>query len=453
MNGRLSAALLCTLLLLACPPAASYVEGSEGADLSRPLTVEDCVTIALQNNYNVAIARNNVESSRAATSGAWSGVLPDISANAYWDRLTQGPTEQLTLNERTGEIIVAQTQSQAFVSYSMGLNATQSLFNWSALQSVAQAKANLSAARHSSRAAENDITYDVKSQFYNLVKAQKLLEVSEKSLERSRSQLDRAQSLFELGSVAKSDVLRAKVDLAQSELDLITARNNVELEKTRLAKIMGLGLGETFSIQAELTVEEVEVGEEDFYKTAAAQRPDLLAAAERVRGAKAGVQSAKGGQYPSFFGFFNWRWRDDRFPSSIDALDTRYTWDVGMGISVPIFDGMLTRANIGEARASLMSREKEYQDMELSVALEVKEALLALEEARQRIRVSEDQFAAAEESYKLAEEQYEVGLGTILELTEAGVELTSAENQRVEAITAYKVAVAQLDRARGANVE
>ncbi len=453
MKGRLSAALLCTLLLLAPPPAASRVEGADRADLSSPLTVEDCVRIALENNYNVVIARNNVRSSRAATSGAWSGILPDISASAYWDRLTQGPTEQLTLNERTGEIIASQTESQAFVSYTMGLNATQSVFNWSALQSLAQARANLSAARHSSKAAENDITFEVKSQFYNLVKAQKLLEVSEKSLERSRSQLERAQSLFELGSVAKSDVLRAKVDMGQSELDLITARNNVELEKTRLAKIMGLGLGEDFSIQAELVVEEMAVEGEDLYRTAAEQRPDLRAAAERVRGAKAGVKSAKGGHYPSFFGFFNWRWRDDRFPDSTDDFDKRYTWDVGMGISVPIFDGMLTRANIGEARASLMTREKEYEDLELSVALEVKEALLALEEARQRIRVSEDQFASAEENYKLAQEQYEVGLGTILELTDARVELTSAENQRVEAITAYKVAVAQLDRARGANVQ
>ncbi len=453
MNMRISSALLCSLLISACVPGAPGAAGEARVGISGPLTVEECVEIALQRNHNVAIARNNISSSEAAATRAWAGVLPSVSANAYWNRLTQGPSEQLTLNERTGEIISSQTESQAFVSYSMGLNASQSLFDWGSVQSVAQARAGVSAARHSSEAAQNDIAYEVRNQFYNLVKAEKLLEVSEKSLERSKGQLERAETLFELGSVAKSDVLRARVDVAQGELDLITARNLGELERVRLAKMMGVSYDEEIRIEADLTVEQVEIDRADMYDTATSLRPDLRAAAERIRAAEAGVQSAKAGHYPSLFGSFSWRWRDNQFPNSTSDFETRYTWDVAMGVRIPIFDGMLTRGNINNARAGLRNREREYEDLELTVTLEVKQALIALEEARQRIRVSEDQLAAAEESYKLAKEQYDVGLGTILELTEAGVELTSAESQRVEAITDFKVALAQLDRATGQNVK
>ena len=180
MKRRHPAALLCSCLLLACSAGTLMAESAGDVDLSRALTVEECVQIAIEHNHSVAIARNNVSSSRSAASRAWAGMLPDVSANAYWDRLTQGPTQQLTLNERTGEIIVAQTESQAFVSYSMGLNASQSLFSWSAVQSLAQARASLAAATHSSRATENDTEYGVKAQFYNLVKAEKLLEVSDR---------------------------------------------------------------------------------------------------------------------------------------------------------------------------------------------------------------------------------------------------------------------------------
>lgn len=447
-----AALLLCLILLLYCAPVHARTDMAAGVDLSKPLTVEECVKVALENNHDVAIARSNVNSSRAATTRAWSGVLPDVSANAYWDRLTQGPTEQLTLNERTGEIITSQTESQAFVTYSMGLFASQNLFDWSALQNIAQARANLVAARHSSLAAENDISYEVRRQFYNLVKAQKLLEVREEGVERSRGQLERAESLYELGAVAKSDVLRAKVNLAQAELDLITVINVVELEKVRLAKMMGLGYDREISIESDLTFEEVDFDPQDLQEMAAANRPDLRAAAERLRAGRAGLRSAKGGNYPSFFGSFNWRWRDDEFPNSTDDFDSRYTWDVAMGIRIPIFDGMLTRGNIGDARAALTTREREYEDMRDVVELEIKEALIGLEEARQRIRLSEQQLESAQESYKLAEEQYEVGLGTILELTEAGVELTLAESQRVDAITDYKVALAFLDRASGGHV-
>lgn len=447
-----AALLLCLILLLYCAPVHARTDMVAGVDLNKPLTVEECVKVALENNHDVAIARSNVSSSRAATTRAWSGVLPDVSANAYWDRLTQGPTKQLTLNERTGEIITSQTESQAFVTYSMGLFASQNLFDWSALQNISQARANLVAARHSSRAAENDISYEVRRQFYNLVKAQKLLEVRDEGVERSRGQLERAESLYELGAVAKSDVLRAKVNLAQAELDLITVTNVVELEKVRLAKMMGLGYDVEISIESDLTFEEVDFDPQDLQEMAAANRPDLRAAAERLRAGQAGLRSAKGGNYPSFFGSFNWRWRDDEFPNSTDDFDSRYTWDLAMGIRIPIFDGMLTRGNIGEARAALTTREREYEDMRDVVELEIKEALIGLEEARQRIRLSEQQLEAAQESYKLAEEQYEVGLGTILELTEAGVELTLAESQRVDAITDYKVALAFLDRASGGHV-
>jgi outer membrane protein TolC len=416
---------------------------------SGPLTVEECVRIALEKNHNVAIARNNIDASKAATSRAWSRILPSVSGNMYWDRLTQGPTERLTLNERTGEIIASQTESQAFVSYSMGLNASQTMFSWEAVQSIAEARAQVAAARHSSRATEHDITYDVKFQFYNLVKAQKLLEVSEKSHERSQGQLERAESLFELGSVARSDVLRARVDLAQAQLDLITARNMVELEKTRLAKVMGLSADVVIEVEADLTIEDEEVVSEELYREALRQRPEILAASERVKAAKAGLNSAKAGYYPSFFSFFNWRWRDDEFPNSTGDLSERYTWDVGMGFQFPLFDGMLTQGNIGSARTGLRNSEHEFADLEQTVTLDVKTAIIALQEGEQRLTVSEEALASAEESYKLAEEQYEVGLGTILELTEAGVELTTAESQQIEAITLYKMAQALLDRARG----
>jgi len=452
MKRRLFYAISCSLILAAGAagiPRAAAQTGERG----NLLTVDDCVKMALENNRTVAIAGTNVSSSRAAAMRAWSRVLPNVSANTYWDRLTQGPTEQLTLNERTGEIIVAQTESQAFVSYTMGLTATQTLFDWSALEDISAARANVSAARYSKRATEQDIVFQVKQQFYNLVKAEKLLEVSQKSHERSLKQLERARSLYDLGSVARSDVLKAKVDAAQTELDLIAARNAVALEKARLAKLMGLPVDERIEVEADLTVTEQEVDPNELFAMARSNRPDLRAASERVRAAQAGLHSARAGQYPSLFSYFNWRWRDDVFPTSTGDLERKYTWTVGMGIQFPIFDGMLTRGNVGEARAGLEARLKEYEDLELSVALEIKEALLSLQEARQRLVVSEEQLASAEESYKLAREQYEVGLGTILELTDASVELTTAESQRVQAITDYKVALALIDKATGRGLD
>jgi len=451
MKGKLAAAGLS--ILLACVlfwavPCDATQEGKTAAHHG-PLGVEDCVRIALERNYTVAIAREGVEGSRAAAQRAWSGFLPRVSATTYWNRFTQGPTDQIILNETTGEVIVGQTVSQSFVSYTLGLNASQTLFSWSSFQNLVRSRADVSAATHAGAAAENDIAYEVKAQFYSLVKAKKLLDVSERSYERSKGQLERAESLFELGSVAKSDVLRAKVDVAQSELDLISARNAVEMQRARLAKIMGLGLETPVEIKAELSYEEVSVAEEQLFENAVNRRPDLLEARERVRAAKAGVQSARGGSYPSLFGSFNYSWRDDYFPNSTADLEKQYTWSVAMGVSIPIFDGMVTRGNVGEAKAGLMTRLSQLRDLELGVELDVKEALIALEEARQRIRVSEDQLASAEESYKLAQEQYEVGLGTILELTEAQVELTTAESQSVEAITDLKLALALLDRASG----
>ena len=122
--------------------------------------------------------------------------------------------------------------------------------------------------------------------------------------------------------------------------------------------------------------------------------------------------------------------------------DFNYSFQVG--VSLPVFDGFQTDVNIRRARLEYLRSEENLTQTEKNIKLNLKIALLGVEEAEKRIAASEEAVKAAEESFKFAQERYNFGAGTILERLEAQVRLTSAQADHVRALYDYKLAQAVL---------
>jgi outer membrane protein len=442
--------VLCLLIFtgsaFTAAPVLSYDSASAEAALSGgPLTASDCVKLALERNFSVLNAREGVKEAHGQELSAISPLVPYVESSAGVSHRIQGPREYYIPDFD----LTLKTDKVTSDSYTYSIQATQSLLNVSDWARFFSARSSFRASRHSFEATRQSVAYQVKTQFYELLKAVKLAEVGRTALELSQDELRRAKALFEVGSVARGDVLKAEVRLSQSMLDLISAENRVKLERSRLAKLMGLPVDALIQVTEDLGEETPRVNVEDAVASALAQRPDLVAVRENSKGARNAAFASKAARLPSVYTSLQYSWSDNSFPETWLDHKTNYAWDIRLGVSLPIFDGLMTSANIKQATARAAVADNQLREAELQVALEVKEAILILEEAAERISVSKNGLASAEEDYRLSRERYDLGSGTMLELLDAQVSLSWARSAYVDALAGLREAEALFEKATG----
>lgn len=437
-------------LLLVLPPLAAGRVAAQTPELPQgPLTAEQVVRIALERNYDLAITDANYEASRGLSRQALRGVLPQVNASAAYNHTeTTGPA---IVDNRP---VIGETRADSR-NLSVTLDQTVSL---AGIQTLRSARASSRSSSGLAKAKALDVALDVRAQYYELVKAQKLREVREEGVKLSEDQLRRAETMFELGSVARNDVLQARVNLQQARLEQIRIRNQAEVERARLAQLMGLPADTPLEIVNEIETREVaEVDSSVVVSEALRARPDVASAREIVRSSSARLGAARAGRYPELFGRVDWFWTY-RPGADVDQ-DTGFSfendtngWVASAGVSLNIFDGMLTEGEVKSAKSELVGNRSRLQQIESAVTLEVKEAILGVRLAQQSIAAAGEGVTLAQENLSLAQQRYEVGSGTILELNEAQVSLIQARSALVDSEAALRVAEARLDRARGAGL-
>ncbi len=413
------------------------------ADLSKPLALKDCISIAIENNVQLAKTEYNVQIQQKAIDQAKAGYLPTASLSAGWDR-------------NGGEqFFGAQKSNFDQNSSSLSLSVSQNIYRGG------YDRNNIKASREDAQAAElnlkhlkRDIVVQVQEKYFDLLKSQKLLKVREEDLGLSQKQLDLAEALNEVGSAAKSDVLRAKAVLAQKKLNLLNAQNEVNLANADLARTLGIDLNATFQIidqTEQASPQPEELSFEQSRKTALTNRLDLQASQALLSSAHADIKKARSRYKPALglSGRYTWSHNSeisDNWPNMFGGVSS---WSVGLDMTFTIFDGFVRETSLQQAKLSANAARKEVEQRQQDIALEVKRAALNLQTAAERIKQAEEALAAAQEDLRLGEERYRLGVATIVDLTSAQLNYTTARQAQVEAIYDYELARANLDYATG----
>lgn len=422
--------------------AGLLLGGASVASAQAPMTADQAVTVALQRSPSVLSAEQDVKVSTGVLTQAWSGVLPNLSMSHSYDHSNSRGT-------RVFEGVPFASTSD-IGNYSGRLSLSQTIVSFPAWAGIRSASAAREATRGNTQATRAAIALQASQQFYTLLRAIKLATVARQTLDLTQSQLKRTQALFELGSVAKGDVLKQQVQVSQAQLDEINSRSAIEVERARLVGVLGLDPGSRLEIDTTLTETTLPVDSAAVWRDAFANRPELASARASLSSARASLGGAQGRRYPSLSGGLGYSYGiTDHFPKSFREIDDNSSRTVSLGLSVPIFDGRNARGAIQQARARKLQAEYEVRSQELAVGVDVQAALQAASQARERIQVTRDEQAAAEEDLKLSQEKYNVGSATVLELIDAQVALTRARSDYISALADAQVAQMQLRRARG----
>jgi outer membrane protein TolC len=421
--------LALALLLGLAPP------GMAGAQARPTRTLEECVEIALARHPRLASADADVEAGRQRVRQERAGYLPQVSAGASRERRKRGAAQA------TG--LPGETTSQRFGYTTSGVSLSQVLFDFGRnLDAIQAARARRESLEADADAARDAVVRDVKQGYFDLLATRRLRDVAEEVLRSNQSQLEQARGRYEVGFAAKLDVTRSEVLVANAELDVLTARNSVLVAEQTLRNAMGLREPLDFDPADVLEAPPLAITEERALGIAQAKRPELQAVRAARRAAEEDASSRWKEHLPDFSAGVDYDWSGSDSPLA-------ESYQVGAFVTIPIFSGGLIDARVGEARAAALALGFDEQALALDVALEVRRAVLELERARQSIGVAERGQRQARENLELAEGRYRTGAGNVIELADAQAQRASGEAEYVRSLYAYRIAVAELERAVG----
>jgi outer membrane protein TolC len=180
----------------------------------------------------------------------------------------------------------------------------------------------------------------------------------------------------------------------------------------------------------------------------------MLKAGADIRSAEARVKTEQSNYLPTLSANGAYSWANGttemgEFNGILLKGDIGNSWSAGVTLSLPIYEGGLTKGRVGEARANQRALEARRDALRQSILLEVNQAYADLESASARISVMDSSLKKARESLDLAEGRYAAGVGPSIEVTDAQVAAAKAETDHVQALYDYQLAAARLLKAMG----
>jgi|GEM_PF-764196 outer membrane protein TolC len=446
----------------ATPPDTAGLGPTASDSLSEPpaaggdrWSIARAVAAALEGNVDARAAHARTVQARGSALSAWSGILPSLTGSLTYNHsipdqrnslyvvpIDTSSTATFLVKRRQQEVAEAGVQTNLFSVPAWSEKRRQDLLRRTAQESEAEAR--------------NGVVFAVKQQYFALVKAERLAQVSRESERLARDEETRAEALFEVGTVARGDVLKARARRATTQLDRISAVNQVEIQRSKLKQVIGLKPTTPLQIESALNENVVLPDSAGAVSTALRSRPELSQAAAAERAARAGLFGARAKRLPAVTGSLT----VDRSKNTTHVAqvgdgefdDTYYAteWFGQVSLSLPIFNGFATEGGTKAAKGALLEAEAERRQREVDVAVEVQQAWLSVREAVERIDVAKEGLASAQEDYNFSKGRYDLGAGTFLDLLTAEVSLTQAKQSYVEAVADAHVAEASLERAVGA---
>lgn len=414
-----------------------------GAQLS--MTLEDCLRLAQEKNYNLRSAAQQVELTQAKKEEAQAGFFPTLTLTGNYTYLGREPRAQIPVIPPLSP--VARPITIGFHDnwdFKMGLSYT--VFSWGRVgNSVAAADYAWQAAQKDAERNWHSVRLDVTRTFWSVLLAQELVRVrseAQKSLKRHQEQV---AARLTAGQASRFDLLRAKVEEANALPPLLAAQHQVESGLDLLKNLLGLPPESDVTLPGELAEESLSVDLSTAVATALQKRPELQALALQKEMARKNRATAGAGLRPNLLGSAAFDYKNPFNAQKVWKTD----WNFSAAIVFPLFDGLATRARIQQAEVAAKQVSIADEQLRQTIVLEVREAVRAIEEAQKNSATQRENVKLAKESLEIAKVQYQHGLVTNLEALDAELAVLVAQSNYLSALFNFKVAKAQYEQAVG----
>lgn len=426
------------------PPAGSPFRGGvpEGTVSPEPLrlSVADVIHRALDHNLGVLTANEGMERARGARWRALSEMLPNINATIGESRQTRNleafgfPIRGTGFPSMVGPFNVF--DARMFLS--------QSVLDLRAMNDVRAEDHALAASRHDYRSARDLVVLVSANLYLQAIAADARLQSARAQLDTAQALFNQAQSLRQGGIIAGIDVVRQEVRLATEKQRVTTASSDFEKSKLALARVIGLPVGQEFVLSQDIPfIPPVQMTMQEALDRAYKERPDYLAALERVQAAEARHQAAKAEALPSV------RVNADYGAIGLTVGTARPTFTVSGAVQVPVFQGGRLQGRLLETDADLRSRKAEAEDLKAEVYYDVRTAFLDLQTTSEQLQVATRGRELAQQQLTQSRDRFAAGVAANVEVVQAQEAVALASEQYISALYLFNVSKAVLARSLG----
>ena len=395
------------------------------------ISVSDAETLALRNNPQITqmhlLALASHQATRVARSSLWPTAAVDLTGvdSAENSRISAGGLNNPIIYERAA---TGATVNQLITDFGHTTNL------------IASARLNEQSQKQNAVATEEQVRLAVDQAFYGMLQARAVLKVAQETVNARQSLSDRVTALAKSKLKSELDVSFANVNLAQARLLLLDAQNNEQSAMASFSAILGYSSMQAFDlVENSQPVASPPSNIDALITDALARRPELIALNYKY------LSQEK--QYAAD--------RDQLLPtiSALGAVgvapvrnDHLSNWygAVGVNVEVPIFNGFRFSAQAHESELQAQAIQQQYADLRNRVVRDVRTAWLSANTAFSRLDVSHQLLSQANQALDLAQTRYNLGLGSIVELSQAQLQQTQAQIEDAQAGYDYRLALAVL---------
>lgn len=447
MSYVLKTALLFAIAAVVSAPVAA----EEAATRDMHLSLSECIEIALGNNTGITQSRFSREIAVAQIDARRSAFLPSLGSNYRISRSVTGPREGAIFDQTTQTIVTTLGEDRVGGSQSIGSSLSITIFNAGQL-------ANLAASKKSARAAEMDLSgsrqqtiFLVKQRYFTLLQRVEQLDLAKEQVSVSEESLRREKTMYEIGSRTIADVLGAESQLAGDRVALIARENDVAIARSQLA--FSLGLSPDVNVtptETNFSVAPPPITYRESLDRAQKGHPEILAQKHRMLASRDQLRATKYSvRFPGITGSAGYSWqlnRGEGFAGVEDLFVKNYSYNAGISINIPIFNGLTAENNIKVQKLEYLRSREQLDQARRQRTMDIRLSFLNLERLRRSITANEAAVKAAEENFRLQDQRYNLGGGTFLERQQAQLQLFAARNQFVQDRFQYQIEMAQLEQ-------
>jgi outer membrane protein len=419
--------------------AAAAPAGNSASDANPRLTLADAERLAIKNNPRVSVARLLAQAQHQVMRETRAAELPTATAS-----VTAEDAENAT-RISAGSL----TASRLFEHAGAGGGFTQLITDFGRTSNlVASSKLQEKAQNANALATAEDIVLVADQAFFNALQAQALLKVAQQDVNTRQTTETQVSEMTKNKLKSTLDLSFADVNLSQAKLLLLDAENNVDSTMAALDAVLGLDRQITYDLVDDNAALNAPPADADqLLQLALQQRPDLQALNYSQQAAVKYSHAERDQMLPSISAAGT--------TGSVPIRPAQYYVDnwwggIGINMNIPIFNGFLYSAQAKEASIRAQAASEQSHDLRDKIVRDVRTAWLAANTAYQRVAVTAELLKEANLALQLAQTRYQLGLSSIVELSQAQFQQTDAAIGNTNAQYQYRLALATLNYQTGA---
>jgi outer membrane protein len=419
------------------PSSAPMAAPQSGAPTNNPgtpivLSLKDAQALALKNNPQISVARltalASLQVTREVRSNLWPTAVVDLTA------VDANTGARITAGALNNPIIYERAAGGAMVSQLLtDFGRTTNLISSANLAAKAE--------NQNAVATKEQILLAVDQAFYNSLQTHAVLTVAQQTVKERQTVADQIDALFKSKLKSELDLSFANVNLAQAKLLLLDAQNNENAALAALSAVLGFSNLQNFQLAEDSTpITPPQMDVDDLIATAFAMRPEILALEFQSESAKKFHIAERDLLLPDIRALAAVGDAPIRNP----LITSNWYGAAGVNVEIPVFNGFLYTARAREALLRAQATDERLRDLRDRISRDVRTSWLNANTAFDRLAVTEQLVEQANLALSLAQSRYNLGLGSIVELSQAQLQQTQAEISNAEAGYDYRLSLAVL---------